>query len=737
MSVAVKKTFCIILAAVICGLCSCSSLKKSAVSSFVFSNAVIGSSSPDENLHVSGTDGLSSVLRSGFCELYYDSNTCSVSVKDISSEKYWNSIPFFKNVSSSVVSASLASERGRCHLNSQDNSIAFSSYSVDFEDNGLKITYYMSDNAETVKKPVSSLNNGEVYLIVPVLFTMSDGNLTVSVNCADIFVSPGFVLEKLSLMPYFGAMPQNGESGTVAAVPDASEESEEDKQAEEEEAEGEGRDFLLVPDGCGAVMYTDAEDENTSDLSFEVYGDSRDVCAPCFGVKSSDSAFVGVIDEGSELASVRAVRPSSNSDSVYAVYPEFSVSPVSVESNVCTYAERYTGNISVTYKFLSGELCSYMEMAAACREELIRDGYLSSTSLEGSVYPLNLSVIGSVSGSKNTAVTGFEQVEDLLSVLKAKGVNSINLILDGAFGKGIYETSSKLSFSGRLGGKKDFAALSRYASTQSINVYAGIDILYTDSKTQAALSLTGDRLSAFIENPLSPYIGNEGSGTNFVSADKIEKKVISVMNTLKNSGITGYALGAEDKSVYADYKSGVTVTDFSSLIKEHYASFAAQKNLLLRTADFCVIKDASVLTEVPLYASYPESSAYEAVPFVPAILHSGVVYSGQPSNEGSIYTLELLKSVEYGACLYVRWIYDSRSPLFYELNFSEISEFYANALKKLGDLSSQRMTGHRKVEEGLYETVYSGGSIVYVNYNNHSVNVGNISVPPYDYLRIN
>ncbi|MBQ7639158.1 MAG: hypothetical protein IJS90_09690, partial [Clostridia bacterium] len=588
------------------------------------------------------------------------------------------------------------------------------------------------------------LSENEILLIVPVRFTMADGNLTVKINCADIYVSPGNVLEKLSLMPYFGAFGEPAKAVEAAAEApgnsdgDAKEAQEFQEAQEEKEVENySDKDFLLVPDGCGALMYTGENDEQTQNLSFEVYGGEAGARVGCFGVKKGQSAFVGIIDGGSETATVKAMRPAANADGVYTVYPEFSLTPVSIKDGKYIYAEGFKGEISVTYKFLTGELCTYIEMASACREELIRSGMLSSKTLQSGVYPLNLSVVGSVDGTKKTRCTELEQAEDLLAVLKAKGVNSINLILDGFFENGLYSfDSGGVSVPGALGGMKALGGLCSYASTQSIDVYAGIDLLRTGSKLRAASSISGEAQKTYCSNPLSPYIGGEGKYQYLISPVYIEKNVIGFMNSLKKTGVSGYASGS-DGIIYPDYKTGIGKADFIKLMKEHYASFAAQKKLLLRSADFCLIKNADVVTDVPFYTENPESETYEAVPFIPAVLHSTLVYSGAPANDGSIYTLELLKSVEYGASPYVRWIYDARSPLFYELNFSEISEFYANALKKLGDLSSQRITAHRKVEEGLYETTYSGGSIVYVNYNNHSVNVDNISVPPYDYLRIN
>ena len=68
---------------------------------------------------------------------------------------------------------------------------------------------------------------------------------------------------------------------------------------------------------------------------------------------------------------------------------------------------------------------------------------------------------------------------------------------------------------------------------------------------------------------------------------------------------------------------------------------------------------------------------------------------------------------------------------------SDIADFCAEAGKTLGDLSGAAIESHEKVQDGLYRTGYSGGTLVYVNYNNYSVNVNSITIPPYSYIRIN
>ena len=59
------------------------------------------------------------------------------------------------------------------------------------------------------------------------------------------------------------------------------------------------------------------------------------------------------------------------------------------------------------------------------------------------------------------------------------------------------------------------------------------------------------------------------------------------------------------------------------------------------------------------------------------------------------------------------------------------------ASDELGELGQCRIVSHSETESNVFCTGYDNGALVYVNYNNYSVNIGDISVLPYDYIRIN
>ena len=82
-------------------------------------------------------------------------------------------------------------------------------------------------------------------------------------------------------------------------------------------------------------------------------------------------------------------------------------------------------------------------------------------------------------------------------------------------------------------------------------------------------------------------------------------------------------------------------------------------------------------------------------------------------------------------------MFDKASRFCYEQTFNEAVTFVLRASDELGDVNSCRIVSHGEVEDGVFCTGYDNGARVYVNYNNYSVNIGDIAVLPYDYIRIN
>ncbi len=719
--------FILVISAVLLSACAA---KAPGVSSFTLGGEIRSGVSAGADLHVTDVSKLETVAGAAGLSLLLQEDNGAVSVLDKENGVYWNALPSFENTASSVISASLVSPEGRSYLNSQDHAVACGAYQIDRHEGGLSITYNMSDDAVTAKKTPDTVAQGELLLSVTVDFSVTEEGFGVSVDCGKIFVSPGFVLERLSLLPYFGALDASGSAGPGHLASGGA------------SAPYFGRNFLLVPDGCGAVMYTDAPDPATQNLTLPLYTPAADgTVSPvgCFGVRCESSAFAGVVTAGDALASIRAMRSEANADGVFLVYPEFSVTPALTEGRAYYYGTPYTGTIGAQYRFLRNTEGSYISMAAVCREALIRSGALPDGSARESGYPLNVSFIMSVKGSLGTRASSFDQIEDIAGLLKAKGVNKINFILNGAFSQGLYQTGGD-SFRTALGlgGRKGLSQLCAAAAAQDIDVYAGVNLLSVADSGGAALQPNGKKLSSHIENPLGAYVASSRRQQYAASPEGLDENTVNLLKKTEKLSVSGYAVNDTGSGLHADLRAGATAAETLAAVQKNLSALATQKKLLVQGAAFCDYKNADMLTDLPLTAFHEDSDSFSAVPLLPAILHGSMVYSGPPVYGATAqYVLRFLKCIEYGAAIYTQWCFLQQTPQYYEQSFNDIAERYVKASEQLSDLCEKRITGHEKLENGVFATLYDGGTVVYVNYHNHSVNVGNISVPPYDFLRIN
>ena len=772
-----KKCLVLLLIAVLLFTCnSCTDSGYNVLSMSAKSNENIFGSGNSEFHTLTGVPE-KSIASSGLTTLYFEPSTAAVCVAEITKGNVWSVLPLFSNGAASTVDVVLRTSKGTYYLNSQDNSVAFGSYDYHINENGVTVNYLIADKKENTSGSLSSITDGAAVKL-SVDFVLKDGDLRVSTDCGKIELSEGAVLEKITLMPYFGAVKKNSAdnaaelenavwssavklagineepssvTGTTSVETEKNDEKKE-KEKKEEDTKTDTPDnkssdkalsqnFILVPDGSGAVMLTDKEDSSTSDLSFDVYGGKKNGAQiPVFGVKKGSGAFAAIIDEGAPLAQIKARRAEKDPFEAATVYPVFTVTEFTEISGRYNYSEMYKGNISVCYRFMAGSEANYVSMASACREELIRNGTLSSKTVPSDIYPLVLSVVVSVDGTSKRTVSAFEETEDLLQLLKAKGVENINVILGGMFSGGISRPNDdKIGVLRSAGGTSGLQKLYDYASKQKFKVYAGANLIKSAGvkNGDSAVSIGGGEIKSVIENPLGPEIGQNTYETSLISSDKIKKKTVSLMTKAEQLPITGLCIVDADTALYSDRASGFSKASVSETLSENIAAVSTRKELALVGCSFNVIKNASLLSSVPLNPSFEENDAYKSVPLIPAVLHSTVLYSGTPVNYGTAAQLELLKCVEYGAVPNYLWVFDRSSHYYYENTFNDAVSFVIRASQELNDLTHCRIVSHKEAEPKVFCTGYDNGSLVYVNYNNYSVNIGDISVLPYDYIRIN
>ncbi|MBQ6065308.1 MAG: hypothetical protein IJK89_00670 [Clostridia bacterium] len=716
--------------------------------------------------------------QSGSLSFYVDERTGSAAVYDAAAGELWSALPTYSNRTAAVVTAEAFNGSATYVLNSQDHAAAFGTVSVTQTAGGAAVVYTMADNESTARKQPDELSAGDIYLRVPVTYAFANGRLTVSVDLAEVVCAPGLILYNLSLVPDFGAIDEAREKRaqadpeTTTAVPAAA--SAETTTAASAQAVPEEEttaaateptavpaepvtepaaqsaatsataepDFLLVPDGCGAAIYPAGTAGYYPELDLCVYGSDdsvgRSACVGAFGVKRGGGAFVCVMTQGEELAVIRTLRQAETSGSgSYLVYARYNVTPVFNYNGEMAYGLMYDGVLSQTYTFLNGGSADCAGMASAARELLVHAGFLTSSSVKETTLPVVLTLAGSVEGTKETLLTDLEQAEAAVSMLRAKGVTKVNLLLDGFLTGGLEKNgASAARIAPCEGGAAALASLCDYAEKQGYDVYLGKDLLTADRGGNALRDLAGKKRTFAEENPYAA-VGSASYARKLVSWTEIPKNASAFLNAMEKTGVSGFALTDLNAGLCADYT--VRLLDrsvVSEQLSEIAASFSTIKKLSVSGANGNVLRYADMITEIPYTTSAAATGYCEAVPFLQMILHGSYLYSGAAAVNAETDRLTLLKAVEYGGAPCFSWTGSARTDSCYEAYLPACAEFCTRAAEELDDLVSLRITDHYRIAEGIYCTEYGSGIRVYVNYNNYSVAVGTISVPPYDYIRV-
>ncbi len=679
---------------------------------------------------------LKKMASSGLIELYYDSVTMSVAVRETSKDKYWYALPTTGTEAannSSVVSATVLSGGKLYSLNSQDNSVAFGTTVVKSDSRGLYVTYTMGIDAKTATLTSKTVNEGNIWLQVTVNYVLRDGSLFVSVDMSKTVCAPGLTVLDVNLLDFFGA--------SAASAAD---------------------DYMLVPDGSGAVIKTGVADASYKTLNFGVYQQaSKDVYSaivPAFGVKQGESAFSAIISSGAELATITAERAGSDGAVYNRTGVKFNITPYSLgDENFYVADESYDGQIEICYRFLLGNNAGYVGMAVATREQLIRESVLSTKTVSaGEDMPLILSLIGKGVTSENPlslisstkTLTTYTEALDILTQLKSKGIDNIALrykgTLDGGLNQAdIFGADMMLT----LGTNSSFEDLCNYVSSQNFSIFIETNVLSSArynrfSSGNSAYYLDGERISVSFDNELAGIYGGAYFKRNLIAADKIADAAEEVAGIFEDLPV-GISLGDMGKVLYADFSGNYTSrTQTANIISEQTKIISAGRSLMVSGGNFYMIKNANYISDLPLSANAPETSAYESVPFVPMILHGISDYSGTPINYAEDDKTAFLRSIEYGACQSFEFVYrengdETDSAVVYSHWMNDAAKYYEEANDALSDLRDKRINGHYMVAQGIYCTEYSTGSIIYVNYTDNDYTVNGVNVPSMDFVRIN
>lgn len=700
-----------------------------------------------DNQYHTTSENTETVAESAFVQLLFDKTTAAVSVKDKSNGFIWHTLPTEHNDFAYAFGVTLCTKNGIYHLNTQDNSVSFGMTDYDTDGRSIKVRYKLSHSGD----------QNDIDISFEVTYALSEQSLTVTVDTASIICREDSFVSELSVLPFFGSYTNSGEE-----------------------------DYILIPDGSGAIMHTNVSDAETDSISVAVYGadpftENEELQAhgffPVFGIKRGHNAFTAIITEGDALAEINANR--RNNDRPAGAGATFTLTAIDVtEKNEITYSKPYSGKISVVYKFSSGKNANYTAMAAAAREAFIAYGHMSSSKKPSYA---SLPVFVTIAGrDTDVDLTNFNQTVDILSVLRGKGISNMTIRCTGFLSGGMAQknlyTATPLS---SLGGKKGLKTLHDYTSSQNNSLLLDVNIFSSSKRYTAAnkaKTIKGDAMTTVMPNLLSfaesatnsllsrvgQNVAEEGTAkripslynphipytANLMRLSVLPEKFTSFLSGTITGLTDGYALNDAGRCLYSD--SSTNRQEAETMMSELIRTIPTYGLLTVSGGNLYTVYATDVVTNMEFNTFYPESDAYEPVPFYQAVLHGYTLYTGIAVDAGDpLYKYNILRQIEYGAVPSFLFVNDSSSVFHYNIYMAsdrvdEFTSFYNAAVDMLTPLMDKTIVGHEKIKKdadgkeitGVYRTSYSDGTDIYVNYSGYAVTTPqNIVVGAHSYVK--
>ena len=692
---------------------------------------------------------------SGWLELFLDDTSKTVAIRGYSGKAQWSTLPQAARAGFYAADAHVIVGGQRLRLNTQDHSVAYGNVTTELiaennERTGVQVNYLLAPNAKTAAK--KKFDKTDVAFYIHVRYTLRGGNFIVEANWENASGNPDAFIESIGLMERFGALQKPGKD-----------------------------DFLLLPDGGGALLYparstaksaAEAPEIETAALRFTVYGEDPSDPLPknakslhyrddngnplsanvaAFGARSGQSAFTAVVENGASLCAITAAQRAGAVGARFTITPTNMGNGDTATSTVYRAARSYGGaehkkeTIRLSYRFFQGEEnVTFSTLAQACREQLINIRLLSSTKSTAGTdsLPMNLTLLGAgADGSGKRTLTTFEQALDILTRLKSTGIDSINVRYAGALSGGWKQRApERLSPLGKLGGGRGFEELQEFCGTQGLALFPGA-LAFPDSK-QPAVTLKGADLQAVLQETNIVFSDTKAEALALRRLSGMEQSAGKIIGRLGIFGTAGISLEDLGSTLYADYAEGLHREQAAARINRSLPAFSAQWNVMIDTGFFHVVRGADVIVNLPLepQISMPGSRMeprYEPVPFLPVLLHGSMDYSGTSINLAENGVDAFLRSVAYGASPAYTWSADAGDErLFFEPHLEEAMDFYTRANKALANLRGDRIVSYRVVEPGVTETRFSSDAVLYVNFNDAQKQIENFTIPPHDFVRV-
>lgn len=578
----------------------------------------------------------------------------------------------------------------------------------------------------------------EAQLKVPVVYTLRQDSLLIAIDTAGIEEGSVNCLLDVSVAPYLCAVKND------------------DRRS----------DYLFVPAGSGALMYTDTEPGDAPRAFFgEVYGSDparrqldlsareEPIRLPVFGAKTSDHALCAIIEKGDGAATLHASagNPRNGYSTVYVTFNirGYNNAELETTSTIILSPERQDdAEFAVGFYPLYGEEADYTGMAACYRRYLQKtDGLRQSTQTQAAY---QMTFIGGAEvdtftlGVPHTTLlplTTFADVQGILNDLNAAGVSpSVVLRGFGQSGVNVGKLAGGYAFSGALDRKEGQQALESYCRAQRLDLFTDFDLVYFSRSGSGLHPLTDGALAA--NRQIAALYPRR---RNVFTEDTEEAKILLLGRTKLDGAaeklldfcrerVSGISLSTLGQTAYSDYRDdrfalrGTLAEQMRPLLDTlreggHAVSLSAANGYIAGLADS--------LGNVPL-----QNGSYDAfdecIPFYEMIYHGTVPMYSTAVNLSDDPQRLLLRAAEAGVApaFQIAKTYDAAiattyanlySGIVWEDVRSSVTDTAASMAGLVARVAGAEIRSHAIVQAGVTRTVFSNGVIVTVDHTEATV----------------
>lgn len=593
--------------------------------------------------------------------------------------------------------------------------------------NGVRVTYYFD----------------EYEVAIPVYYTVNENGLRVKIEPSEI-EEHNFTVMSVALNPYL-CNAKNKKSD---------------------------KNYLFVPSGSGALMYTD---DRGSERTYEeeVYGDdlarekkwaytnSEQVYLPVFGAVDGKEAMYGIITSGAECASIGASAGDSalGSSGAYPIFNVRAYNSVQIDIGGTTglkgflrlAKERNSEVFEVQYSLLKGENASFSGIAAAYREYLglksgAKNKYLNLTFLGGLM--AKRSALG-IPYSAFSATTTVKEASEIVNELYGENKTPMNIRLlgYGQTGLDITKLAGGFKINSDLASKTDIKDFKALCEKTGSDLFVDFDVVqfinsgngYSKSG-DVALDTTDYRVKRYSIDISLRNVDTTRKSRYILSRGRIKDAVGDVLDCADEYGIGGISLETLGMAAYSDFSAreyfgkGKMDDDVSAALGKIVKSKA--KLLTLSSNDYAAVL-SDYIDSVPTVSSNCDAIDVD-IPFY-GMVFSGCKETSVAVNLSSEPQKAFLDAVKTGSGLSfvlaadvnsdaVGSVYSAYICADYKSNKNTINDYCSKARDYFDSVSGVCVKSYEILSLKVSKTVFENGVTVIVNQTDKDVKVDGVAV---------